>query len=74
MTVLKVADEGKWVRLMSAKGHYAHNVSKKTFEQTPPRYSARTFKNWSTSRFRRSRSSPASITRSGTLLENGSEK
>ena len=39
MTVLKVADEGKWVRLMSAKGHYRHTVSKKTFEQTPPRYS-----------------------------------
>ena len=43
MTVLKVADEGHWVRLMSAKGRYHHIVSKKTFEQTPPRYSDRTF-------------------------------
>ncbi len=43
MTVLKVAEEGKWVRLMSAKGRYHHTVSKKTYEQTPPRYSDRTF-------------------------------
>ena len=43
MTVLKVAEEGRWVRLMSAKGHYRHTVSKKTYEQTPPRYSDRTF-------------------------------
>jgi hypothetical protein len=43
MTVLKVAEEGRWVRLMSAKGHYHHTVSKKTYEQTPPRYSDRTF-------------------------------
>jgi hypothetical protein len=44
MTVLKVAEEGRWVRLMSAKGRYHHTVSKKTYEQTPPRYSDRTFK------------------------------
>ena len=44
MTVLKVAEEGHWVRLMSAKGRYHHTVSKKTYEQTPPRYSDRTFK------------------------------
>ena len=35
--------EGKWVRLMSAKGHYRYQVSQKTLEQTPPRFSDRTF-------------------------------
>jgi hypothetical protein len=42
-TVLKIADAGKWVRLMSGKGQYGHNTSEKTFEQTPPRFSSRTF-------------------------------
>jgi hypothetical protein len=41
--VLKVAEEGNWVRLISAKGRYHHTVSKKTYEQTPPRYSDRSF-------------------------------
>jgi hypothetical protein len=40
--VLKVAEE-RWVRLISARGHYHHTVSPKTYEQTPPRYSDRTF-------------------------------
>jgi hypothetical protein len=43
MMALKVAEEGRWVRLMSAKGHYHHKISKNTYEQTPPRYSNRTF-------------------------------
>jgi hypothetical protein len=42
--VLKVAEEGQWVRLMSARGRNHHTVSRKTYEQTPPRCSDRTFK------------------------------
>ena len=43
LTTLEVASDGNWVRLVSAKGHYRHQKSKKTFEQTPPRFSNRTF-------------------------------
>jgi hypothetical protein len=43
MTVLKVADESKWVRLLTGKGQYNHNVSPRTFEQTPPRFTSRSF-------------------------------
>ena len=55
MTVLKVADEGQWVRLMSAKGRYHSHVSKKTLEQTPPRFSSRTFQELVNFAFRKSR-------------------
>ena len=44
MAALKVADEGKWVRLRSGKGQYHNSVSQKTFAETPPRHSDRTFK------------------------------
>ena len=37
------ASGGKWVRLISAKGHYRYQVSKKTLEQMPPKFSDRTF-------------------------------
>jgi hypothetical protein len=43
MTVLKVVDEGKWVRLLTGKGQYNHTVSPKTLEQTPPRFTSRTY-------------------------------
>ena len=52
MTVLKVAEGGKWVRLISAKGRYGYNVSKKTLEQTPPRFSSRPFQELINSAFR----------------------
>jgi hypothetical protein len=40
--VLEEAEKG-WVRLISAKGHYRYTVSAKKFEQTPPKFSDRTF-------------------------------
>jgi hypothetical protein len=43
MRILKIAEEGKWVRIISAKGQYHHTVSKKTYAETPPRYSSRPF-------------------------------
>jgi hypothetical protein len=43
MTVLRVAESGKWVRIIS-KGEYRYSVSKKTLEETPPRFSERSFK------------------------------
>ena len=42
LRVLEEAEKG-WVRLISAKGHYRYSVSKKTLEQTPPKFSSRTF-------------------------------
>jgi len=43
MTVLRTAESGKWVRIIS-KGEYRYSVSKKTLEETPPRFSERTFR------------------------------
>jgi hypothetical protein len=43
LIVLEAASSGKWIRLVSAKGHYKYQVSKKTFEQTPPKISNRSF-------------------------------
>jgi hypothetical protein len=42
LSILEVASSGKWVRLVSAKNHYRYQVSKKTFEEVPPRFSDRT--------------------------------
>jgi len=42
MNALRAAEEGAWVRLIS-KGEYRLQVSKKTMEDTPPRFSDRTF-------------------------------
>jgi hypothetical protein len=42
MTVLSVAESGKWVRLIS-KGEYRYSVSGKTFTDTPPKFSDRSF-------------------------------
>jgi hypothetical protein len=42
LAVLEEAEKG-WVRLISAKGHYRYSVSKTTLEQTPPKFSSRTF-------------------------------
>jgi len=42
MNVLRIAEGGNWVRIIS-KGEYRYNVSKKTMEETPPKFSERTF-------------------------------
>jgi hypothetical protein len=42
MNVLNIAASGKWVRIIS-KGEYRYQVSNKTLENTPPKYSDRTF-------------------------------
>jgi hypothetical protein len=44
LNILEVAASGKWVRLVSAKGHYRHQVSGKKFEQVPPKFTDRPFK------------------------------
>ena len=74
MTVLKVADEGRWVRLISAKGRYGHNVSRKTFELTPPRFSSRTFQELINSAFREEQIITSLNHEVWDALENGSEK
>ena len=74
MTVLRVADEGKWVRLISAKGRYGHNVSKKTFELTPPRFSSRPFQELINSAFREEQLISSLDHEVWDALENGSEK
>jgi hypothetical protein len=42
MNVLHIAESGKWVRIIS-KGEYRYNVSKKTLEEIPPKFTDRTF-------------------------------
>jgi hypothetical protein len=43
MNVLRIAESGKWVRIIS-KGEYRYNVSSKTMAEVPPKFSDRTFK------------------------------
>jgi hypothetical protein len=40
----KIAEGGKWVRIMSGKKHYRYQVSKKTWERVPPKFTERSFK------------------------------
>jgi hypothetical protein len=41
--ILQIAESGKWVRIMSLKGHYQHQVSRKSSEDVPPKFTKRTF-------------------------------
>jgi hypothetical protein len=43
LNILEIATSGKWVRIVSLKKHYRHQVSKKNFEQVPPRFTDRSF-------------------------------
>ena len=43
LTVLEEAEDEKWVRIRSTKKHYTYSVSRKTFEETPPQFSDRSF-------------------------------
>jgi hypothetical protein len=43
LNILELAASGKWVRIVSAKSHYRHQVSKRTFKEVPPRFSNRSF-------------------------------
>ena len=43
LTVLEQAEDEKWVRIRSTKKHYTYSVSRKTFEETPPQFSDRSF-------------------------------
>lgn len=44
LNILELAESGKWVRIVSTKKHYRHQVSKKTFEEVPPKFTDRPFK------------------------------
>jgi hypothetical protein len=54
LNVLEIASSGKWVRIVShqKQGHYRHQVSKKTFEEVPPRFTNRPFMDLIDSHFR----------------------
>lgn len=41
--ILEIAESGKWVRIVSLKKHFRHQVSKKTLEEVPPQFTDRTF-------------------------------
>jgi hypothetical protein len=42
LNILELAQSG-WVRIASAKTHYRHQVSNRTFDECPPKFSDRTF-------------------------------
>jgi hypothetical protein len=42
MNIVRIAESGKWVRIIS-KGEYRYSVSKKTMEEVPPKFSERSF-------------------------------
>jgi hypothetical protein len=43
LNILEIAESGKWVRLVNAGKSFRHQVSPRTFEETPPKYSDRSF-------------------------------
>jgi hypothetical protein len=43
LNILSIAESGKWVRIVSAKKHYRHIVSPRTFDEVPPKFSDRSF-------------------------------
>jgi hypothetical protein len=43
LNILEIAASEKWVRIVSLKNHYRHQVSKKTFKEVPPKFSDRPF-------------------------------
>jgi hypothetical protein len=73
-TVLKVADEGKWVRMLSGKGQYRYTVSPKTFEQTPPKHSSRSYDELISSAFPPEQCAFTTEHEIWTILAEGSEK
>jgi hypothetical protein len=44
LNILEIAESGKWVRIVSTKKHYRHQVSKKTFDEVPPKFTDRSFR------------------------------
>jgi hypothetical protein len=46
LNILKLVSEvsgGGWVRIVALKNHYRHQLSKKTWKTTPPKFSQRTY-------------------------------
>jgi hypothetical protein len=43
LNILELAASGKWVRIVSAKSHYRHQASRRTFKEVPPQFSDRPF-------------------------------
>jgi hypothetical protein len=41
--IMELAATGKWVRIVSMKKHYRHQLSSKTLEEVPPKFSERPF-------------------------------
>jgi hypothetical protein len=80
MTALKVAEEGNWIRLISARakgkggGCYRHVISPKKFAQTPPRFSSRTFKDLRESAFSEEQRVNSDDHEAWKILDEGSEK
>jgi hypothetical protein len=44
LNVLELAESGKWVRIVSAKKSYRYQVSKKTLDEVPPKFTDRPFR------------------------------
>ena len=73
LNILEIAESGKWVRIVSTKKHYRHQVSKKTFEQVPPKFTDRSFSDLIDTAFK-DRTVTSSDHEIWDILENGSDK
>jgi hypothetical protein len=73
LNILELAASGKWVRIVSMKNEYRHQVSRRTFEETPPRFSDRTFSELFNEAFKE-RIVPDLEHEIWDVLENGSSK
>ena len=73
LNILELAESGKWVRIVSTKKHYRHQVSKKTFDEVPPKFTDRSFNDLVDIAFK-DRIVTTSDHEIWDILENGSDK
>jgi hypothetical protein len=71
---LKLAEEGRWVRMVSMKKNYRHQVSRKTFEEVPPKFSDRPFNDLINAAFKDDHVVTSLDHEIWDILENGSNK
>jgi hypothetical protein len=74
LNILKLAEEGRWVRMVSMKKSYRHQVSKKTFGEVPPKFSERSFNDLINAAFENDRVVTSLDHEIWDILENGINK
>ena len=73
LNILEIAESDKWVRIVSTKKHFRHQTSRKTFDEVPPKFSDRPFKDLVDIAFK-DRIVTSTDHEIWDILENGSDK